>query len=57
MKPRNFDSGVSSLLCVEPYDVEDHLAGFFHTLEREVFHLAVEVMASGEDIRARESHE
>lgn len=45
------------LFCVKLYYVEDHLAGFFHALEREVFHLAVEVMASGEDIRARESHE
>ena len=46
-----------SLFCVESYDVEDDLAGLFHAFERHVFHLSVEVVAAGEDVRAWKSHE
>jgi hypothetical protein len=45
------------LLCVKTDDVEDYLTGFLHAFEWNEFHFAVEVMAAGEDVRARESHE
>ena len=45
------------LLCVEPDDVQDDLAGFLHAFEREVLHLSVEIVASGEDVRTWKSHE
>lgn len=43
-------------LCVERYDVEDDLAGLLDAFERDILHLAVEVMAAGEDVGTRESH-
>ena len=44
-------------LCVKLYDVEDYLAGLLHALEREVFHLSVEVVTAGKYVRTWESHE
>ena len=45
------------LLRVKLDDVEDDLAGLFHAFKRDIFHLAVEVVAAGEDVRAWEPHE
>lgn len=53
----SFAYGVLCLLCVKLDDVEDDFACLLHALEREVLHLAVEVVTAGEDVRTWKSHE
>lgn len=48
---------VSVLFCEEGNDVQDDLAGLLHALEWYILHLSVEIMAAGEDVRTRETHE
>ena len=45
------------LLSVKADDVQYDLAGLLHAFQRNVFHLAVEVMSTCEDVRTRKSHE
>jgi len=45
------------LFSVKTDDVQDDAGCLFHAFERDIFHLAVEVVATCEDVQARESHE
>ena len=45
------------LFSVKADDVQDDAGCLFHAFKRDIFHLAVEVVAAGEDVRSMESHE